>query len=242
MTGPSPTISLTCIETRHVDKAVHAVKSTLACTPATSLYWFGTAPFPDSLPGITIHNVRIRDFVNFMDDINELCLVHIPRIVASDFNIIIQADGYALNAAAWTPDFLDYDYIGAVWPWLENAPYWKLPVVGNGGFSLRSRKLYAALTDLQPNWRSTAWQADPRFAHPFYTAIRPDGTRWVPEDTLICLWHADILREKYRIRFAPPELANRFSVETKHPFTEYWIGKSLGFHNKYVAHLYGVTL
>ena len=46
--------------------------------------------------------------------------------------LIIQHDGFVLNAGAWTDDFLKYDYIGAPWPNRR---------VGNGGFSLRSKKL-----------------------------------------------------------------------------------------------------
>jgi hypothetical protein len=41
-----------------------------------------------------------------------------------------------VNPAAWDPEFLDWDYIGAKWFWAEAGKR-----VGNGGFSLRSYKL-----------------------------------------------------------------------------------------------------
>ena len=92
-------------------------------------------------------------------------------------------DGFVVDPGAWTDEFLDYDYIGAVWPWLEE---WKR--VGNGGFSLRSRRLLEALRD-------------PRIVE----------TR--PEDVAICRTYRPLLEERYGIRFAPEEIANLFSVE-----------------------------
>ena len=51
--------------------------------------------------------------------------------------LIIQHDGFILNHKAWDNEFLNYDYIGAPVYWMGN----KLIEVGNGGFSLRSKKL-----------------------------------------------------------------------------------------------------
>ena len=56
--------------------------------------------------------------------------------------LCIQWDGYVLNAQAWDASFLDYDYIGSVWPQFGDGHR-----VGNGGFSLRSKRLLEA-------WRS----------------------------------------------------------------------------------------
>ena len=64
------------------------------------------------------------------------------RDIATDFVQIIQWDGYVINGPAWTNEFLDYDYIGARW-WFRKHDR----NVGNGGFSLRSRRLLEALQD-----------------------------------------------------------------------------------------------
>lgn len=53
--------------------------------------------------------------------------------------LCVQWDGYVLNPAAWDSAFLDYDYIGAPWPHFGDGM-----TVGNGGFSLRSRRLVEA--------------------------------------------------------------------------------------------------
>ena len=56
--------------------------------------------------------------------------------------LLIQWDGYVVNPAAFEASFLECDYIGAKWFWFDDGMR-----VGNGGFSLRSRKLLAALQD-----------------------------------------------------------------------------------------------
>jgi Protein of unknown function (DUF5672) len=61
-------------------------------------------------------------------------------------------------------------------------------VVGNGGFSLRSRKLLLALQSLQP---------DPS----------------EPEDMAICVTLRPRLEREFGIRFAPLEVAQRFAIE-----------------------------
>ena len=56
--------------------------------------------------------------------------------VATSHVLLVQWDGYVINPAAWDPAFLECDYIGAKWFWHEDGMR-----VGNGGFSLRSRRL-----------------------------------------------------------------------------------------------------
>jgi len=64
--------------------------------------------------------------------------------IATSHALCIQWDGFVLNGGAWEPDFLDYDYIGAVWPQFSDRHN-----VGNGGFSLRSQRLLRACRSLR---------------------------------------------------------------------------------------------
>ena len=99
------------------------------------------------------------------------------------------------ESAAWDAAFLDCDYIGAKWYWHEAGVR-----VGNGGFSLRSRKLLAALQD-------------PRI-------VLVDV-----EDTTIGRTFRPLLEREHGIRFGDEALADRFSFEAAYP-----IGKPFGFH------------
>lgn len=115
--------------------------------------------------------------------------------VEHDFVLVVQWDGFATDPSAWDDRFLDYDYVGAPWP--HFADCWN---VGNGGFSLRSRKLLRALRD------------DRYPAHD-------------PEDVAICReWRAD-LEKFHQVKFAPGSIAAAFAFERAPP-----VAPTFGFH------------
>jgi hypothetical protein len=96
--------------------------------------------------------------------------------------LCVQWDGYVLDPASWDQAFLDYDYIGAPWPHFADGMR-----VGNGGFSLRSRRLTEACANLPVSDE--------------------------PEDVMICRTHRRMLEERFELRFAPEDLARRFAYE-----------------------------
>lgn len=63
------------------------------------------------------------------------------KYIETSYVLIIQYDGFILNPDAWTDEFLEYDYIGAPWWYTDDCN------VGNGGFSLRSKKLLEILAN-----------------------------------------------------------------------------------------------
>jgi len=115
--------------------------------------------------------------------------------IETEHVLLIQWDGYVVNPQAWTEDFLGYDYIGARWGFRDDEH-----CVGNGGFSLRSRRLLEALQD-------------------------PAVDRFEPEDEMICRHFRPLLESRYGNRFAPAAVADRFSFETTYPQAI-----PLGFH------------
>jgi hypothetical protein len=72
-------------------------------------------------------------------DYSDLMLTSLRQYVSGSHVLIIQWDSFIVHPELWCNDFLQYDYIGAVWPHHPDTP------VGNGGFSLRSVKLLEAL-------------------------------------------------------------------------------------------------
>ena len=90
----------------------------------------------DRLSGVEyVHAPSIRTTKDYSD----LLLTGLCQCVFGTHVLIIQWDSFILHPELWTNDFLQYDYIGAVWPHHPNTP------VGNGGFSLRSVKLLEVL-------------------------------------------------------------------------------------------------
>lgn len=113
----------------------------------------------------------------------------IAKHINTKFVLSIQWDGYIVNPEAWRPEFLDYDYIGATWPWYKENR------VGNGGFCLRSQRLMNKLADMSK-------QID--FSGNF------------EDDTFTCRTIKHEL-EAQGMTFAPEELANIFSYERHTP-------------------------
>lgn len=127
-----------------------------------------------------IPSIRSRtDYSRFM-------LHCLSDYVESSYALCVQWDGFVLNSEAWDPHFLEFDYIGAVWPHFDDANN-----VGNGGFSLRSKRLLDACRDL-----------------PF------DGS--YPEDVLISRVCRHTLEER-GLRFATEDVARRFAYERTKP-------------------------
>lgn len=102
---------------------------------------------PEYLPSfITFSKCKKMDYNGFSDFAYKDFWKHID----TEHCLYVHHDGYVLNPSLWSDDFLKYDYIGAPWP---NHPnyynrFGKWEPVGNGGFSLRSRRLLKLPTDL----------------------------------------------------------------------------------------------
>jgi hypothetical protein len=153
--------------------------------------------FTDVDPGLTPgppHVLRI-DKLNSAQDYSEFLLDRLVDYIHTDHCLVVQWDGFVLDADRWDPNFLSYDYIGAPWPQFNDGQD-----VGNGGFSLRSRKLLEACRD-------------PRFE------------RRHPEDVAICRVNRRLLEQEHGIKFAERALAERFSFERTVPS-----GATFGFH------------
>lgn len=112
-----------------------------------------------------------------------LTLLHtdVPREVTTSHYLYLHWDAGVRNPGLWSNDFLRYDYIGAPWPWHPAGTD-----VGNGGFSIRSKRLGTIMADLPFVYR---------------------------EDDHICRTRRKELEQAHGIRFAPRALAERFSVE-----------------------------
>ena len=162
--------------------------------------------------------------INYLNysDFSKFCLTELIKYIDTDYMINCHGDGFVVNPQFWSDEFLNYDYIGAPWP-NRNLEYssvrWKLVkdayyksdkryFVGNGGFSLRSKKLLEVLPSLYK-----------------------DEYYGIPEDLVISI----ILREKLEemgFKFVNDiSIAARFSCESR--FVDGYIlssDNSFGFH------------
>lgn len=145
-------------------------------------------------------------------------LYDILNICGGDYCLLVQEDGFIINPDLWDDSFLDFDYIGAPWlkysneskfGWVEH--YGDRAMVGNGGFSLRSKKLLKECINL-----------------PYEDFMK----RGFNEDVFLCAVYGEYLR-KIGIKFADIDTAGKFSLETKNDkFND--LNNVFGFHGKHL--------
>jgi hypothetical protein len=169
-------IAVTSVNVEATIKAIEVCRQTIrfaACKLLTHC-----AP-PRQVAGVEVVIIprltSARAYSHFM--LRELA-DHVP----TSHCLVVQWDGHVVNTARWDPHFFDYDYIGASWPQFGDGRD-----VGNGGFSLRSRRLLDACRD-----------QGFRASHPEDVAICRDNRAWL---------------EARGLRFAPRALADSFSAE-----------------------------
>ncbi len=172
---------------------------------------FGAVKLLTSLPTEDKRVVKIRK-IDSVEDYSSFCINELKDFVDTEYVLVVQYDGFILNPMSWTDDFLRFDYIGA--PWIvadRSVRNFTFPkellgstVVGNGGFSLRSRKFLEVSARLAGEGRIAKIH---------------------PEDVSLCVWNRNLMEEG-GIKFAPPELAARFSVEGE----EWTYKEQFGFH------------
>jgi hypothetical protein len=124
--------------------------------------------------------IQIKKFT--YPEYNRFLIKDLSPYINTDYVLIIQTDGFIVNINCWSNDFLQYDYIGA--PWVHGT----LPNtrVGNGGFSLRSKKFIerCSASDIAINSNQ--------------------------EDIVVCSTNKHII-EQSGLKYAPVEVAAKFS-------------------------------
>jgi hypothetical protein len=165
--------------------------------------WFCYLPTdaPDGVELIQIPRLDISQWNIFANRV-------MPLAITTDYAMSVHEDGFPLDFSLWSPEFLDYDYIGA--PWNDN-------VVGNGGFAIESRRLLNAKMRLPFSVEGN---------HPRYVGMESAKAVHPPSDVYVCRIHRAAL-EQQGIRFAPQDVALRFSTEQTG-----WAFPSFGFHGK----------
>ena len=190
-------VTLVCVDTANHALALRALDRSRA-----SLRFAATVLMTDAIPaGIHVpEGIEVRRIapIASRDAYSRFVLKSLLAQVATAHVLLIQWDGYVVNPTAFDPAFLDCDYIGAKWFWFNDGMR-----VGNGGFSLRSRKLLEALQD-------------------------PRIDLVEAEDITIGRAHRPLLEREYGIRYADDALADRFAFEAAYP-----TGMPFGFHGLY---------
>ena len=193
-------LTIVAIDSLNHEATKFAIDKTLAVFPDAEVLQIGDRRFHEKGRFVEVPKFDAKEH-------SRICLNDVPDLVETNWALYVQYDGFPTQPQFWSDEFLEYDYIGA--PWQTKEPGWD---VGNGGFSLRSRKLMDLAKLIKQN------------------KFGPD-LEWL-EDQLICVTHRRWLMGN-GVKFAPKELADKFSHE--HP-TGY--AESFGFHGTFQAPYY----
>lgn len=149
--------------------------------------------------------IKIKSLKN-LNEYSSFLAKELVEYINTEFCMSVHHDGWIINPNNWRKEFLEYDYIGAPWP-KENCHF--LPAgdkyrVGNGGVSIRSKRLMELVKQYAPDYE-------------------------YHEDTLICHTLRDKL-EEHGVVFAPLEIAKYFSYELECKDLNVTFDDVLAFH------------
>ena len=185
-----PEVTLILADTKNYGQAAFSLKKSLEqIKPGKTIYF--TDINIDLGPDIEVIQIPA---LNSKEDYSRFIVKELNRYIKTSYVLVTQWDGYVLSGDAWSDDFLNYDYIGAPWLYVDGRN------CGNGGFSLRSKRLQHFLS----------YESSIEMVH--------------PEDEITCRLYRPYL-EKWDFRFAPDEVGDRFSYELREP-----ICQTFGFH------------
>lgn len=185
--------TLVCIDCVDVDRAIDSVEICKHYCEFDDIKLF------TSLDTDYKYKVEIDNISNLVE-YNNFVIEELYKYIDTEYLLIVQWDGFILKPDSWSDEFLEYDYLGAPW----ELSSW---VVGNGGFSLRTKKLMETISKI--------YKLSP---------IKINAE--MPEDFIICGYLRETLENVYGIKFPSVEVASKFSSED--------IGKwndSFGFHS-----------
>jgi hypothetical protein len=139
--------------------------------------------------------------------------------IDTNYVMYVHPDGWALRSGI-EPFMGQYDYIGA--PFLSATDNWvtillrlKLSMVGNGGFSLRSKELF----------EKGAWYYKRKYK------LIPNCFLLYEDIYFTCVLPSYEKKYREQISIAPPEFAATFALEDNIELYQKYGGKPLGFHS-----------
>ena len=210
-------ITLVCVTSVRIEESIKALKYSSRDIKFADVKLithedvFEFKNYPD-ISGITVEKCPKLDYKGY----SEFMIYNLHKHISTDFVLVANWDGFVINSDKWSDDFTKYDYIGALWT--HEHKFFDAngneSLVGNGGFSLRSKKLLETASKINIPWE------------PF------QGKYW-HEDAWICVKNKHLYEQNGCI-WAPENLSSKFSTEQ---------GKktkldSFGCHGKYYYNQY----
>lgn len=174
-----PQVTVCAVSSVNLAATIRALTECIAQVAFAETILFTDTDVQPDHPGIRVEPIeRLASSAAYSDFV----LRKMVDRVTTSHCLVVQWDGHIIDATRWQPEFLNYDYVGAGWPQFDDGHD-----VGNGGFSLRSKRLMEAC-------RAPGFAAH----HPEDLAIGRTNRAWL---------------EAQGLRFAPRDVADLFAAE-----------------------------
>jgi|TARA_R110000823_G_scaffold268948_1_gene388750 hypothetical protein len=187
-------ITIVCATSVRIDESIHALQESAKhgnFADVKLITHTSDGELPHAPEGIKVEQCDKLTYKGY----SKFIIYDLYKHIDSEFALIINWDGFIINPDKWDSEFLEYDYIGALWT--KDHSYKDINgrdiFVGNGGFSLRSKELLELPTRVDIPW-------EPR-----------EGKYW-QEDALVSVKNRHIYEEA-GLTWAPKRVAAKFSQE-----------------------------
>lgn len=194
--------TLICVDCRDLIRSVPVMQrcEELVDFGAVKLLTHLETDYPNK---VEIHNISSHVMYSIF------MLKEIYKYVDTKYMLVIQSDGFIINPNTWNDEWKQYDYIGAIFNQWD--------IVGNGGFSFRSKAIMQYMSTLFPNWDITENSAN---------ELQSKMTCY--EDGAISTNYKELI-EVNGFKIAPLDVAGKFAVGGNKT-EQYFYEHPFGFH------------
>jgi hypothetical protein len=209
-----PNVTLVCISSIRIEECLSAIQTCINSCNFYDVKFITDKNIKDQ------SKIKIENCASFnnLQEYSDFILTQLDNYINSSHSLLIQDHAFISNPQKWTNEYLEYDYIGSPWPIhliehlmlnlkngvdLNGQPF-SVDLnlnnydpqnyrVGNGAFSLRSKKLLTFIKQFKDKYKNK------------------------PEDNIISIYEKSAL-ENNSMKIAPINIASAFGVEAA---TEY---------------------
>ncbi len=202
-----PHVTLLCADCVDAERAAKVLER---CAEVCD---FGAKVLLTSLPSASPDRVEIGH-LGSLCDYSIFMLKEAHKHVRTSHVLVVQHDGWILNADAWEPEWVELDYVGPLFIHEHEIVHTS---VGTGGFSYRSKRLMERVSELLPPWDGTPAGTD---AMMNFLGSYEDGV-------ISMRFRDQLVREGFK--FATPDQAARFAQGGQNNLI-YYVPRPFGFH------------
>lgn len=181
-------ITLVAISDVKIKSTITALKkSHKSLKPNKTIFFTSKSIALNSKDKKIIKVVKINP-INSIKEYSNFVIYCLHKFIKTTHVLIVQWDGYICNMKKWNANFLNYDYVGAPFiPREFDQDYARdkkgaFYVIGNGGFSIRSKRLLEAPSryGLSDNKKFTNFHEDGFFSILHRSFLNSKGFLWAP--------------------------------------------------------------